>query len=435
MALPLLDAMIPAKAAAASAAPVATAAAGKAPLRMAVFFMPNGANMQYWKPENVGPLGTLPPTLAPLAKVKNDLLVLSGLAQNNARALGDGGGDHARSAAAFLTGAHPYKTAGADIKAGVSMDQVAAQAIGLKTRFPSLELGLDKTQLAGNCDSGYSCAYTSNIAWRSESNPVPKEVDPGNLFDRLFGSASEVEAAKAQQRARRRKSVLDFVMDDARRLDAKLGSTDQRKLDEYLSSVREIEKRIELARNSRPINLPSGVQRPDGIPKDFTEHMRLMMDLLVLALQTDSTRVATFMIAREGSDRRYSWLGVSEGHHTVSHHGRKADKIAAIRKIDHYHIQQFAYFLEKMKSVKEGDGTLLDNSMVLLGSGISDGDRHSHDDLPILMAGRGAGALKTGRHVSYTRGTPLCNLFVSMLNRMGAHTQRFGDSTGTLDLA
>ncbi len=358
----------------------------------------------------------------------------SELALDNARAKGDGPGDHARSAAAFLTGAHPFKTAGANIKVGVSMDQVAAARIGNRTRLPSLELGLDKGQMAGNCDSGYSCAYVSNISWRSENTPMPKEVDPAVLFERLFGSDADRETAARERRIRQRRSVLDFAMEDAKRLNAQLGREDQRKLDEFTTSLREVETRLDAARaQNRPAQAPTpDMARPQGIPREFTEHFRLMLDLLVLAFRTDSTRIATFMVGRDGSDRTYRWLDLREGHHTVSHHGNATDKILGIRKIDLYHIQQLAWFLEKLKSIPEGNGNLLDNSMILIGSGISDGDRHNHDDLPVLLAGRAAGALPGNRHLLYPRNTPMCNLYVQMLNLMGAKTQPFGDSTGQL---
>lgn len=429
IALPMLDAMVPGS----SSAFAASAGPTKNPVRMAMFFLPNGVNMENWRPRGNGMLGELPPTLQPLAKLKNDLTVLSGLTLNGARALGDGPGDHARSAAAFLTGAHPYKTAGADIRNGVSMDQIAAEKIGAQTRLPSLELGLDsKNNLAGNCDSGYACAYVSNISWRSENTPMPKEVDPGAVFDRLFGTGAELAEAAAAKRNRYRKSILDFVADDAKRLDSRLGKSDQRKLDEYLSSIREIEKRIELAKNHKPIKLPD-YQRPSGIPKEFTEHWKLMSDLMVLAFQTDTTRIMSFMVGRDGSDRQYRWLGINEGHHTTSHHGGKQDKVAAIKKIDLYNMQQFAYFVEKLKATKEPNGqSLLDNSMVMIGSGISDGDRHNHDDLPVLLLGRAGGRIKPGRHITYPRNTPMTNLYLSMLATVGAPTQRIGDSTGPL---
>ncbi len=435
IALPMLDAMTTRAAFAAAAAPAAASAAAAAPpLRMAMFFTPNGVNYDHWIPKEIGALKDLPPSLQPLAAVRDKLTVISGLALDNARAKGDGPGDHARSAAAFLTGAHPYKTAGADIRVGISMDQLAAQKVGASTKLPSLELGLDKTRLVGNCDSGYACAYVDNISWRSESTPMPKEVDPGALFVRLFGAAADRQSADARKkRLLYRKSILDFVADDARRLNRHLGASDQRKLDEYTTSIREIEKRIELQRQQQADLKPPPLDRPDDVPGDLTEHMKLMLDLLVLAFQTDTTRVSTFMIARDGSDRSYRWLGVTEGHHTLSHHGRNPEKIEQIRKIDHYHVQQFAYFVSKLAQVKEGDRTLLDNSMVMLGSGIGDGDRHNHDELPVLLLGNGAGTITPGRHLKYPRNTPLCNLYVSMLNRMGVDAKSFGDSTGALE--
>lgn len=417
IALPLLEAM------------TAHAAAAAAPRRMAMFFLPNGMWMPSFTPANAGAGFDLPPTLEPLAALKSEITVLSGLALDNARAKGDGPGDHARSAAAFLTGAHPYKTAGSNIRVGVSMDQVAAERIGHQTRLPSLELGLDKTAPAGNCDSGYACAYVSNIAWRSETTPVPKMIDPSLVFDRLFGAESEESRA---MRLLQRKSILDFVAEDANALHRQLGKNDQNKLDEFTTSIRDVEKRITRAQAEQVPAKPVGVSRPEGIPAEFAEHIRLMMDMLVLAFQLDLTRVSTFMIARDGSDRRYSWLGVTEGHHTVSHHGRDKQKVEAIRKIDRFHVEQLAYFLGRLKSIREGSGTLLDSSMVMLGSGIGDGDRHNHDDLPILMAGRGGGAISPGRHLQFSRNTPLCNLYVSMLDAMGTPVKRFGDSTGPL---
>jgi hypothetical protein len=433
--LPFLDAMVPGTVfnAAQAAGATATGAAAVAPTRMAFFFIPNGVNIPYWTPTKEGFDFDLTPTLTPLKAVKNDCMVLSGLTLDNARAKGDGPGDHARSAAAFLTGAHPYKTSGANIKLGVSVDQVAAGKIGTQTRLPSLELGLDKTQTAGNCDSGYSCAYTSNISWRSESTPVPKEVDPASLFDRLFGAGNDKAAAESRaKRAMYRRSILDYVADDAKRLDRQLGKADQQKMDEFETSVREIEKRISMMQKQEREQKAPDMARPDGIPTDMTDHMRLMTDLLVLAWQMDITRISTVMVARDGSDRHYRWLNITEGHHTSSHHGGNAQKIEAVRKIDKYHMEQFAYFLQKLKSVKEGNGTLLDHSMVMLGSGISDGDRHNHDELPIVLAGRGGGFMKPGRHIRFPRNTPLCNLYLTMLETMGVKEQRFGDSNGKL---
>jgi hypothetical protein len=430
IALPLLDAMAAqAGAAQAGAAAAAGAAGAAAPTRMALVFLPNGMWMPSFTPRATGTGFDLPETLQPLAAVKDQLTVLSGLALDNARAKGDGPGDHARSAAAFLTGAHPFKTAGSNIRVGVSMDQVAAERIGNQTRLPSLELGLDRTAPAGNCDSGYACAYVSNISWRSERTPMPKMIDPAMVFDRLFGSGDGQGQAK---RLEQRRSILDFVAEDARALQRSLGRQDQHKLDEFATSIRDVEKRVQRAQTEPPVEQPADLARPDGIPRDFAEHMRLMMDMLVLAFQMDLTRVSTFMVARDGSDRRYSWLGINEGHHTVSHHGRDSQKVEAIRRIDRFHMEQVAYLLGRMASVREGSGTLLDNSMVLVGSGIADGDRHNHDDLPILLAGGAGGAIQPGRHLQYPRNTPLCNLYLSMLDTVGAPVERFGDSSGPL---
>jgi hypothetical protein len=426
IALPFLDAMAPSYVSAATAQSVA-------PLRMAMFFLPNGMNMDQFLPTETGRGFGLTPTLEPLAKVKDDLTLLSGLCLNGARAQGDGGGDHARSAAAFLTGCHPVKTAGADIHNGISVDQVAANKVGTETRLPSLELGLDRGQVAGECDSGYSCAYVTNISWRSPVNPMPHEVNPAAVFERLFGSADEI--ANAQNRARRlaeRRSILDFVADDSKSLESQLGKADQQKLDEYTTSIRQIEKQIERARLESAKPIDPGMSRPDGIPEDFQAHMRLMCDLMILAFRMDLTRISTCMVAREGSERTYRWLGLSDGHHTLSHHGRKPEKLEAIAKIDRFHVEQYAYMLEKMKSIKEGDRTLLDNSMILFGAGICDGNRHNHNNLPILLAGRAGGTITPGRHVAVQPNTPLCNLYLSMLDRMGVKQDRFGDSTGQL---
>jgi hypothetical protein len=430
IALPLLDAMIPSSLSAAVSRAGGPAAP---PVRMAMFFLPNGMNMSQFLPAETGSDFKLTPTLQPLEKVKNDITVLSGLCLNGARAQGDGGGDHARSAAAFLTGCHPVKTAGADIHNGISVDQVAANKIGSESRLPSLELGLDRGQVAGECDSGYSCAYVTNISWRSPVNPMPHEVNPAAVFERLFGSADEI--ANAQNRARRlaeRRSILDFVAEDSKLLESKLGKADQQKLDEYTTSIRQIEKQVEKARLESAKPIDPGMARPAGIPEDFEQHMRLMCDLMILAFRMDLTRVGTCMVAREGSERTYRWLGLSDGHHTLSHHGHKQEKLDAIAKIDQFHVRQYAYMLEKMKSIKEGDGTLLDNSMILFGAGICDGNRHNHNNLPILLAGRAGGTITPGRHLAVPENTPLCNLYLSMLDRMGVKQDRFGDSTGQL---
>jgi hypothetical protein len=432
IALPLLDVMIPrslmGKGASSICSAATAGAAANTPTRMAFVFFPNGRWMPNWTPAQVGSDFSLPASLEPLAPVQNQLTVLSNLALDNAQAKGDGAGDHARSAATFLTGMHPYKTAGANIKLGISVDQVAAQSIGGRTRLPSLELGLEHGGMAGNCDSGYACAYVSNISWRSETTPMSQETDPAAVFEQLFGSDDPAVA----KRLRFRQSILDTVADDAASLNSQLGQADRHKLDEFTTAVREIERRIEDMRNQKPILPPTGVKKPDGVPESYQEYTRLMYDMQVLAFQMDLTRISTFMTARDGSDHTYTELGLTEGHHTSSHHGNDPAKIEAVKKIDRFHMQQLSYFLQKLQSIREGDGTLLDHCMILAGSGISDGDRHNHNQLPILLAGRANGAFSPGRHIRCRGSEPLCNLYVSMLQAMDIKTHRFGDSTGPL---
>lgn len=424
MALPHLESL------AAGSVGTATGAEG-APLRMAFVYVPNGADMARWTPGATGSGFELPPTLQPLADVRSDLLVLSGLAHDKARANGDGAGDHARASATFLTAAQARKTQGTDIRVGVSVDQVAAQKLGLATPFASLELGTDKSQLSGNCDSGYSCAYSYNIAWRSESSPLPPEVDPKLAFERLFSTGRPGETAEARaRRERSRKSVIDFVRDDAVRLRGRLGRTDQRKLDEYLSAVRDLERRIEMT--GKIATLSPEDSRPVGTPQSYREHVRLMFDIMTLAFRTDTTRIGTFVMAHDGSNKPYPEIGVREGHHDLSHHENKAEKKDKIARINLMHVELFAGWLKQLKSVREGEGTLLDNCMIVYGSGIADGNAHAHHDLPVLLAGRGGGTMATGRHVRFAKDTPMANLFLSMLDRIGAPLERFGDSTGRL---
>jgi hypothetical protein len=439
MALPLLEAMTPMSAFARGSVSVADKAA---PVRLAFLFVPNGIHMPSWRPATDGAGFALPQTLEPLKKVQGSLNVLSGLTQRNAFALGDGGGDHARSAAAWLTGTHPRKTSGANIQAGISADQVAAKFLGKQTRFPTLELGCERGGLAGDCDSGYSCAYSSTVSWRTETTPVAKETNPRLVFERLFGVGDTNETA--EMRARRQSeeaSILDFVMEDASRLQKKLGATDRRKLDEYFSGVREIEQRLQwVEKTNKEVALAVSQGKmvvPAGIPADYGEHIRLMGDMMVLAFQSDMTRICTFMFANEGSNRSYKPIGIDEGHHELSHHGKVQEKLDKIQKINQFHIDQLAYILNKMQSIKEGDKTLLDNTLLVYGGGISDGDRHNHDDLPILVAGTGGGAIKTGRHIRYENNTPMTNLFLTMFDRVGIPTDKvgtLGDSTGRLQL-
>jgi uncharacterized protein DUF1552 len=423
--LPLLEAMLPASGFAAQSA--------GAPKRMAFVFVPNGVIVPDWTVKGEGADWQLSPTLEQLAKVKDRVCVVSGLMQDNARAKGDGPGDHARSSAAFLTGAHPVKTSGVDIRVGQSVDQVAAEKAGHQTKLPSIELGTEGGRNAGQCDSGYSCAYSNNISWKTASTPMAKEINPRLVFERLFGSTDDREAAKGRaKRDEYRKSILDLVTDDANKLKQQLGQTDRRKVDEYFSSVREIEQRIERAKTASSSQKIPDLTLPRGVPKELDEHIGLMFELMALAFQTDTTRVATFMMANEGSNRSYPMVGVNDGHHHLSHHQNKQDWIDHLKKIDKYLVGHFAKFLERLNGISEGNGTLLDNSMVLYGSAIADGNRHSHHDLPILLAGRGGGTIASGRHLIYPKETPLNNLFLSMLDRMDAGVDSLGDSTGRL---
>ncbi len=422
MALPMFDAMIPAAGA---------AEGGKsAPVRMAFIFFPNGAIVPSWKSEGEEADWKLSRTLKPLQPHKDQITIFTGLMQHHGRANGDGAGDHARCAASFLTGAQPFKTAGANIKVGVSVDQAAAALIGRETKFPSLELAIDRGRSSGNCDSGYSCAYSHNISWKAESTPMAKEINPKLAFERLFGSA---DAAKGQaQRDRYRKSILDVVAEDATMLKRRLGKTDQRKLDEYFSSVRELEQRI--GRKSTGLAEVPDYDVPEGIPGDVEKHIRLMYDIITLAFQTDTTRISTFMLAGAGSNRSYPMVGVNGGHHSLSHHQNNAKKMADITKIDTYLVSQFDYFLGKLKAVTEGEHTLLDNSLILYGSAIGDGNRHTHHDLPIVLAGSGGGKIKTGRLRHLDKDTPLNNVFLSMCRMAGAKLDTLGDSTGMLPM-
>jgi Protein of unknown function (DUF1552) len=402
------------------------------PLRMAFLYVPNGVHMPSWTPRSLGAAFDLPAILDPLHAVKYDLCVLSGLTLNPARALGDGGGDHARAMASFLTGRHPRKTDGADLRAGVSIDQAAAQRIGRATRFPSLEIGCEGGKTGGECDHGYSCAYQSNLSWRSETTPVAKQVNPRLVFDRLFGSPAGREGGEDLAKGdRRNKSILDFVGEEAKQLTQTLGAADRRKVDEYLTGVRELEQRIDRARPAVDVGAAK-YPRPLGIPADYQEHLRLLGDLLVLAFQCDLTRIITFVFANDGSNRSYRTVGVSDGHHDLSHHGGDFAKQEKIQKINQFHTAQLAVILQKLKSIPEGDGTLLDHCMIVYGSGISDGNSHSHDDLPVLLAGKANGTVKTGRHLRLPKETPLTNLYVSMLDRVGVTVDGFGDSTGPL---
>lgn len=428
IALPFLESMLPAK--------VCAAASGThgPPKRMVFLYLPNGMDMKNWTPNNSGAGYNLPATLEPLAPHRANLSVLSGLAHGNARAMGDGAGDHARANACFLTGVHPRKTAGADIHVGVSADQIAAKQIGKATRLASLEMTCDSSaKQAGSCDSGYACAYQNSISWRSENTPMPPISDPRLIFDKLFGAENDPDLAHGRAvREASRKSILDLVRDDARALQKQLGTTDRRKMDEYLTALRETEVAIEQETKFRASLPKPSFPKPEGIPGDFSEHLRLMYELLALAMQTDSTRIATFMVLREGSNRPYPWIGINEGHHEISHHGGSEEKKAKLAKINRYHMEHFSAFLARLKSMRESTGTVLDHSMIVLGSAIADGDRHQHNDLPVLLCGGGNGTLKPGRHIQYEKNTPMTNLYLSLLDTMGVKADRIGDSTGLL---
>jgi hypothetical protein len=428
--LPLLECMLPKVSLLAATEPPQ-----RPPLRTLFFNVPNGARMSEWTPAQEGKQFDLPPILQVLQEQRQQLTVFTGLTLDGAHAHGDGGGDHARGGAAFLTGAHPRKTDGADIKNSISIDQRIAEALGAKTRFPSLELGLEGSAQSGNCDSGYSCAYSSNLSWRNESSPIAKEVDPAAVFDRLFGNDSDKAgmAKNKSERVERRRSVLDFVLEDAKDLQRQLGAADNRKLDEYLYSVRDVENRLVLADKLRvgEDGIPN-YPRPAGVPREWDEHCRLMMDMVALSIQSDATRVLSFMYANEGSNRGYPEIGAPEGHHDLSHHGKNEDKEAKIAKINQYHLSKFAQLVKQLSLIPEGDGSVLDNCMLLYGSGISDGDRHNHDDLPIIVLGRGGGRLAGNQHLKYPKNTPLCNLYLWMLHQMGIQDEQFGDSTGVL---
>ena len=426
VALPVLEAMLPRSLYAASEE-------REAPRRMAFLMVPNGAHMSDWTPAGMGSEFELPYILEPLAKVKEQLLVISGLTHDKGRPHGDGAGDHARACASFLTGCQAHKTHGSDIHLGVSVDQIAAQQAEDRTRLSSLELGCEASRLAGNCDSGYSCAYSSNISWSSPNTPVAKEINPRLVFERLFPNhLSELDQDQRDRGQRRRVSILDYVAEDARQLKLRLGVKDQQKLDEYLTSIREVEQRL-LADEREPAANPEGYNKPYDIPQNYEEHIRLMADMIVLAFQSDSTRICTMMLANEGSNRSYRFIGVPEGHHDLSHHGEDAEKLTKIREINRFHTTQLAYLLERLQSTREASGsTLLDSCMLVYGSGISDGNRHNNEELPIVLAGRGGGAIRSGRHERVPDETPMTNLFLSMLDCFGTPVDQLGDSTDRL---
>jgi hypothetical protein len=433
VALPLFQSLRPAElfAGEAPAAGLATTASG-APLRTAFLYFPNGAIPSAWWPAGAGSEFQWSRTLKPLQKHKEYLQILGGLEHKTAEPGPDGAGDHARGNGTFLTGVRLKKSA-TDLRAGVSFDQFLAKECGHLTRFPSLELTCDASPKSGGCDSGYSCAYQFNISWSSATTPKTAEANPRRAFERLFGAGKPGERlANLERRQQEDKSVLDFVLEDARAMQKRLDSNDKKKLDQYLTGVREIETRIRKAERFGQVKDP-GVEAPAAVPTDYGAHVQLMFDMLVLAFQTDSTRVATLLLAHDGSNRSFDQIGISEGHHDLTHHQNRKDWIDKVADIDLWYVQQFARFLDKLNQVTDTDGkSLLHNSMIVYGSGNADANRHTHSNLPILLAGAGGGALKMGRYVKHD-AKPMTNLFLGMAHTLGiAKAERFGDSTGPL---
>ncbi len=434
LALPAFESLRPFSLIAAPGAAVDGAAAKAAPVRMAFVYVPNGTIPSAWWPEGeAGKDFELPRTLQPLEKVRSQVQIISGLEDRSADPGPDGAGDHARAGGTFLTGVRIKKTSGSDIYSGVSIDQVVARQIGHLTRFPSLELTCDAVRKAGNCDSGYSCAYEYNLAWRSPVQPLSPEPNPRLVFERLFGvGASGERMENLRRRQHEQQSILDFVLEDANTVQRELNGRDRQKLDQYLSSVREIEQRIENAERL-PVANPAQ-EAPTGIPPSYEEHIQIMFDMLLLAFQTDSTRVATLLLAGEGSNRTFSEIGFSEGHHNLTHHRNNPDMIEKVKEIDRWYVKQLARFLEKMEQTTDADGrSLLHNSMIVYGSGNADGNRHTHSNLPILLAGAGGGGFNRGGYVK-VKPVPLTNLFLNMADRIGAQgIEKHGDSTGKLE--
>jgi hypothetical protein len=411
---------------------VATTASG-APLRMAFLYIPNGVNMDLWRPKGTTAAYKLGETFKPVESLRDHFQVFTGFEQKNAIGGQDGPGDHARGVASFLTSARALKTAGSDIKLGISVDQVAARAAENLTRLPSLELSSEGVRKSGQCDSGYSCAYQFNLSWRSEDQPMTPESNPRAVFERLFGAGTNKERATSLgQRYASKKSVLDFVQQDAKAMQKYLGRSDRHKLDEYLTGVREIERQVEKA-EAMGIPKDPGVPAPDANPGSYKDQLTLMLDMMVLAFKTDSTRIASFLMAHDGSNRSFADIGVSDGHHNISHHQHNPDNLAKIAKIDRFYMERLAYFLDKLNTTPDVDGkSLLHNSMIVYGGCISDGDRHNHNDLPIVVAGHAGGAFSPGRHVDLGEDVPMSNLYLRMLEEFGAKEKRFGDSTNSL---
>ena len=422
--LPFLDSMVPAL--------TALSRTAASPMRrLAAVYVPNGMNMEQWRPKGNGPAFEVTPILAPLADVRERITVITGLANNVAVALpGEGGGDHSRGQTAFLTGAHARTTQGADLGAGVSMDQVAARTLGQDTPLPSLELALETNELVGACDIGLACAYSATLVWRDATTPLPMETDPRAVFERLFGGAETTDQRARRARLAQDRSILDAVRSDLKSLQRQLGPRDLTKVNEYVESVRDIEERIRKTERQSATELPS-LTRPAGVPESFDAHARLMYDLLVLAYRTETTRVGTFLLGREQSGRTYPEIGVPEPHHGISHHQGRPEALDKLARVNLYHMQLFRYFVDQLAAVPDGDGSLLDHTVVMYGAGFGDSNSHDLLDVPLLALGAG---IKGNRHLALPRLTPLANLHLTLLTRMGVPVERFGDSTGGIDL-
>lgn len=425
LALPMLDAMTPA---------LLAKPATKAAPRVGFVYVPHGMNLDAWRPVgNANEIRTLSPILRPLAPFQDVLTVFSGLDHHEAEAFIDGGnGEHVRASAVWLAGVRPKRTEGADVQLGTTVDQRIAAAIGGDTMLPSLELGLEPNYMVGNCDNGYSCMYMNALAWRTPTTPLPLETNPRLVFERLFGIGGPLPERLTE--FRRSRSILDAVTEDIARIRTKLGSRDRVAVGEYLDAVRQVEQRVQRAeKEGAEFEIPL-MGRPVGIPDSFEEHARIMYELQALAFQADITRVVTFQVGREFSQRTYPDLGITTGHHTLSHHSNSAEKLADLAKLNTYHMSLFAAFLERLRATSDGDGTLLDHSMILYGSGLSDGDLHSHFDLPTIVVGGGACNLKGNRYIQHPDGVPMSNLLLGMMHKVGVESDAFGDSTGRIEI-
>jgi Protein of unknown function (DUF1552) len=427
LALPLLDGMVPALGG--TADPVAKPAA-----RLSFVYVPMGIIMEKWTPAAEGAAFEMTPILEPLAPFRDRLLVLSGLNHNTARLLpNEASGPHSHGAATYLTGVHLKPTGGSDVRAGISVDQIAAKELGKHTQLASLELALDPTDLVGTCEAGYSCAYINTLSWRTPTTPIPTENNPRAVFERLFGDSGSTDPAERLRRIQENRSILDFVAEDVAHLLTGLAPSDRGKLNEFVDAIRDVERRIQIAEKQASREVPT-LDRPVGIPGTFEEHAKLMFDLQVLAYQCDLTRVITFLMSRETSHRTYRELGIPDAHHPLTHHAGDIEKIAKVVQINLYHAKMFAYFLMKLRSTPDGDGSLLDHSIIVYGSGLSNGNEHRYDNLPTLLVGGAGGRIKGGRHLQFPDPTPMTNLHLSLLDKLGLPVEKLGDSTGKLDL-